>query len=203
MSTSQDTPQAPGASSFRERIHALLQSRWAFLWLFVLSFLENTVVLIAIEPLFVPAMLAKRSQALLIAAALLAGCLAGALCTYALASALFEPYFAPALERFGWMDRFEDMQELLKENGFSTLIGIGITPVPFQLGTVGAGLVGYSLPLFILAILIGRGVRYFGLALLVIWIGRRAERLLERYELEISIAFLVLFAGLVAFAVLA
>ncbi len=171
----------------------ILRSRWMFLWLGILAFLENTILLIPMEPLFIPIMAAQRKRAPLIAAVLVAGCLAGALATYVLANALYEPVVAPFLEQMGLTGDLERVQGDIEEGGFLAMFLVGLTPVPFQLGTVAAGIVGLSLPVFIAAVVISRGIRYGFLAVLTMWIGHRAERFIEDNELWILIGFVVLF----------
>lgn len=184
----------------RKLVSRILRSDWMFLWLGVLAFLENTILLVAVEPLFIPIMAAQRSRAPLIAAALVAGCLAGALATYWLAQSLYEPVVQPFLERMNLAADFEKAQVHVQERGFLAMFLIGVTPAPFQLGTIASGVVGLSLPVFIAAVTLSRAIRYGLLAVLVMWIGRRAEKVLEKYELEILIGFLVLFAVMFAVA---
>lgn len=186
----------------RKLISRILRSDWMFLWLGVLAFLENTILLVAIEPLFIPVMAAQRSRAPLIAAVLVGGCLLGALATYWLAQALYEPVVQPFLEQMNLAADFEKVQGDVQERGFLAMFLIGVTPVPFQLGTIASGVIGLSLPAFIAAVTLSRAIRYGLLAILVMWLGRRAEKVLEKYELEILIGFLVLFAGIFAASVL-
>ncbi len=179
-------------------INRILRSDWMFLWLFILGFLENTVLLIAVEPLFVPVMAAKRKRAYLIALTLVAGCLAGALATYWAAAALYEPFIAPLLERFDLAGDFERVRGDVEERGFLAMFLIGVMPIPFQLGTIASGVVGLALPFFIAAVVSARMIRYGFLALLVKWIGRRAETFFEERQLEIVIGFTILFLIMIA-----
>ena len=58
-----------------------------------------------------------------------------------------------------------------------------------------AGLSGYPIALFVLAALIARGIRYFGLAWLVWKFGPRVETLWRRHALVTSLAAGVLVLG--------
>jgi membrane protein DedA with SNARE-associated domain len=55
-----------------------------------------------------------------------------------------------------------------------------------------AGATGYSFALFMLASALARGLRYFGLALLVYWAGDQAETLFRRHARWVSVAAVVL-----------
>jgi uncharacterized membrane protein YdjX (TVP38/TMEM64 family) len=87
----------------------------------------------------------------------------------------------------------------LRENAFVALFLVGVTPFPFQVGTAAAGAAGVSLPVFIAALTISRGIRYLALAGLVMLIGSRAPGLIERDEKSIFIVGAVLFIAFGAF----
>ena len=184
------------ATGIRGWIGALLHSRLMPVWLVVVSFLENTVLPIAIEPLVIPVMAARRRQAFFFAFLLALGSLLGALAAYGAASALFEPLVKPALASGGMLAGFDAVRADVDERGFWALFAIGVTPVPFQLGTVAAGLLGMPLAEFVAAVVLARGLRYAGLAVLVFVIGARAGRLIARYETEMTVGFFMLFLAL-------
>ncbi len=184
-------------ATFRDQFKSLVHSPWMYPALAFLSFLENTILLFAIEPLFIPVMVARRKQAFLIAGAMVVGSLAGGLVTYWLAASLYDSAIQPFLDNMGLADTAQSVRADIEERGFIAMFIIGLTPVPFQLGTIAAGAIAMPLPLFIAAIVTARGLRYGALALLVYWVGNRAEQLIEDYQLEIFIGFGVLFVLLV------
>ena len=166
-------------------------------WLVVLSFFENTILLVPVEPLYIPAMAMRRRWAMIYAALLTLGCVLGALATDWVAAAAFEPLVQPAMHAGGIMDNFEAVREDIKERGFWALFIVGVSPIPFQLGTVAAGVVGVPLPEFIAAITLSRALRYFALAGLVYAVGWQAQDLIKRYESELIIGSLVLFVVII------
>ena len=150
-------------------------------WLGVLALLECTIFPVTIE-LFAAPLMAVSRKPYMIANVILIGTLAGALLGYALGHFMFEPVIKPALERVGWMDEYQVFEKDLLKNGFWAVFLVGLTPIPFQIGTVGAGVVGYSLPLFIVAVVISRAIRYYALALVADILGRRARSFLKKYQ---------------------
>jgi len=68
------------------------------------------------------------------------------------------------------------------------VLTLGIAPIPFQVAMLAAGATQFSLPLFLLATVIARSVRYFGLALVVYYAGDKAEQLIKRHKLKAVIA---------------
>lgn len=148
----------------------------------ILGALENTILPIAAEPLYMPLMIAHPRRAWIMAAVLVLGCVVGALAAYGAGMLLFEQVARPLFEMAGLMPTYGEYQAQLRDTGFSTLFVIGLTPVPFQIGTVGAGAVGMNLAVFLAAVISARAIRYFGLALLCALIGRRAQAFVERHR---------------------
>lgn len=171
----------------------LIHSRHALWGLTLASFLESTVVPIPLEALLIPMMQARRRQLFLFALLALLGCLAGAALGYAAGLWLFDIVGEQLVEWFTTPEQFERARQSMTENGFWFVLSVGITPVPFQAAMLVSGATGFSFGLFMLASALARGLRYFGLALLVYWAGDRAEVLFRRHTRWVSAFLLVIF----------
>jgi membrane protein YqaA with SNARE-associated domain len=152
-------------------LERLARSRHEKTLLFGASFAETVIVPIPIELILVPYMAIHRARMFWLATIVLAGCLAGALFGYLLGYLFFETAGRWAIETFGWQAGYAEFLELFQNHGFWAIIAVGIIPIPFQIGMLTAGAAGYPLPLFLLAAFIARGVRYYGLALVVYLVG--------------------------------
>jgi membrane protein YqaA with SNARE-associated domain len=64
-------------------------------------------------------------------------------------------------------------------------------PVPFKPFVLAAGVAGVRSADFLLAVGIGRGLRYFGEALLAVWYGERAAQFVRENARPVSLAFAV------------
>jgi membrane protein YqaA with SNARE-associated domain len=180
--------------------------RWARspkgMWgLFAASFLETTVVPIPIEAVLVPMMLANRSRLWLIATVAFLGCIAGGVAGYAIGYLAYESAGQPLLSALGLTEEFSAFQQDFQSNGFWVIVAVGITPVPLQVATVGSGVAGYPLGLFVVAITIGRSIRYYGLALLARLFGRTVLDMIENHARTVRVLVLVLIAAALAYAV--
>jgi membrane protein YqaA with SNARE-associated domain len=71
-------------------------------------------------------------------------------------------------------------------------------PMPFKIFVLLAGAAGISTSRFIVAIAIGRGLRYFGEAALAVWYGDRALVFLQENGQLVSLSIAVLFAAALA-----
>ena len=183
----------------RQRLRIWARGRWALPFSALLGFLENTIVLFAMEPLFLPIMASRGKGAWWVATFLLAGNVVGGVVMYALGHWLAEPVIEPLVHSLGISDQYAQTTDDLKENGFWAVFLVGVTFIPFQAGAAAAGAIGYAFPLFILAITISRAIRYFALAALVRAIGSHAEDFLEKHELEIFLGGLAAFVGVAAY----
>lgn len=159
----------------RRWLERLNRSDHVLVLLFVASFLETIVVPIPIELILVPFMLANPHRLWRSAGAVTLGCLAASVLGYGIGFFLFESAGEWAIRHLGWQSGYRQFQQLFEAHGFWAILALGIVPVPFQTAMLAAGTAGYPLPLFVLAATIARGIRYFGLALLVHLFGERAR----------------------------
>lgn len=143
-----------------------------------LSFAESTVVPIPLETVVVPLMVGHPRRALKIALAIWLGCLVGATLFYGVGFLLADPVVHPVLSAVGLEDDFQKIADDLSGEGFFwTIFLVSFSPVPMQLATLGAGTVGGNPLVFIAAIALSRGLRYFGLAILAQIVGTRIAHL--------------------------
>jgi len=179
------------------------ERRWTGPAAGVLGFLEGTFVVFPMEPLFIPMMAVRRAGAWWVAAWLLAGNVLGGLVMYALGAWLLDPVVRPLVSLLGLSAEYAEPSARLKEQGFEALVIIGVTPFPYQLGTAAAGAVGVGVLLFLAAVTLARGARYFALAALVAALGARSQSFLVKREKEILIAGIVLFVVLAGLTIIA
>lgn len=93
----------------------------------------------------------------------------------------------PLLQRLhsGYADRVEEM---FLRHSFWAILLAGLTPIPYKVFTLAAGVFGVSRTPFVLASFAGRGLRFFTIGLLVFFWGERFKRFLdERLDLVMMI----------------
>ena len=172
----------------------------------VVSFMESTFLPITIEIILIPVMVRNRSRwpgPWLLATSALVGSVLGGLAGYAVGYFLWDSFGSWAAETMGWSQHFQEYRDKIDNNGFLVVLSVGLTPVPFQVATLAAGAAAYNIALFILAIVIARGVRYFALALLVQFMGDKAEAWVNKHPFLIiggGIVLLIVVYAIVKFA---
>jgi membrane protein YqaA with SNARE-associated domain len=121
-----------------------------------------------------------------------AGSLAGAMVVFFLARKGGEAYFhrhagGRAARIRGWMEK----------NAFLAVAVPAVLPppVPFKLFVLGAGGFQVGVRPFSLALVAGRGFRYFALGILAVEYGKQAEQAMLKHKLAFALAALVFVVG--------
>ena len=177
-------------------------SPWGGPGLFALSAAESTVLPLPLELILIPHMAANRPQTWRLATTALLGCLFGASLGYLVGFALFETLGQWLIDRFGWGPGFAEFTTLFTAYGFWAIVAVGILPIPFQTAMLLAGTTLYPFPLFLLAAALSRGLRYYGLAALVLWLGPHATTLWRRHARPVGLALALLAAATLAWLML-
>jgi membrane protein YqaA with SNARE-associated domain len=155
----------------KDRIDHSKHADWV---LTVASFAETIIVPIPLELVLIPYMIRRRARIWWTATVVLAGCLAAAMLGYAIGALFMQSIGGWAIESFGWREDFDSFRAWFERSGFFAIVAVGVAPIPFQVAMLTAGTTGYSIPLFLAAAILARGVRYYGLALLVHFFGDQA-----------------------------
>lgn len=195
--TTRPADDAPACDDRRVQrwLKRLKTSRHKDRLLFTASFLETLIVPIPIELVLVPYMLSERHRLWWIATVALAGCLLAAGLGYAFAWGFMAGPGTWLIEAMGWSDAWTAFQDTFAREGFWAIVAVGVTPIPFQVAILTAGATKYSIPLFLAAAALARGLRYYGLALLVRLFGARAMRLWVNHKITASLTAAVLVAA--------
>ncbi|MHB0776177.1 YqaA family protein [Halomonas sp. WWR20] len=180
-------------TSARAWLDRLDRSRHALLLLFCASMMETLIVPIPIEVILIPWMLCHPRRKWTIASVALAGNLTAAAIGYYLGVFAMGQWGDTLIHLFGGQDAYGTFQTRFQQDGFIAILSIGIVPVPFQIAMLAAGASGYSFLLFMLAAMLARGARYFGLALLVAVAGKAALRLWNRHSKPLGVLGMALF----------
>jgi membrane protein YqaA with SNARE-associated domain len=193
-------PEPPGRLARFERwLEAAVHRPGAFWWLLLATALENTVVPLTVEPVVVPLMAIYRDRILPFALAMTLGCIVGGVVMYGVGLGLTAG-LAPWWEGSATAAEAATFVERLEGEGFWAIFIFSITPLPFQAATLGAGIAGYPFGLFLLAIVVGRGLLYAGFALGVFLLGTAFAQWVGRYKSAVVVGGSV--AGFAAVATL-
>jgi membrane protein YqaA with SNARE-associated domain len=170
------------------------QARKAFFWI---GAADGSFLPVPAEPFVFPVMAAHVRRAPMMAMAMLAGCLVGCFAFYLIAMAAGEAIVEPLMQAFGMAKTYERHLAELRDNAFLTLLIIGFTPIPLQIGTIGAGVVGVDPATFLAAMALSRGARYGLVALAAMALGQRGQEFFVRHFWAVTLGLLALAGAVV------
>lgn len=87
---------------------------------------------------------------------------------------------------------FEQVGNLFAQYDFWIIFAAGFTPIPYKIFTIAAGVFDLNFVIFMLASLVGRGMRFFLVALLFYYFGKPARKIIDKYFNLLSILLLIL-----------
>ncbi len=145
-----------------------------------LSFAESSFFPIPPDVMLAPMSLANPSKAWLFALITTVASVAGGVLGYFIGLFAFDA-IAPLLSEGRYHDGYQLAQAWFVDWGFWAVLLAGFSPIPYKVFTIAAGVAVMPLLPFILASVIGRGARFFLVAMLMALGGPRMEALLHRY----------------------
>ncbi|WP_421730834.1 YqaA family protein [Brevundimonas sp.] len=160
----------------------------------VVSFAESSFFPIPPDVMLAPMVLSRPDRAYRYAAVCTLASVLGGLLGYAIGFFL-EPVGMWMLALLGKADTFEASKALFQEHGAWVILIKGLTPIPFKLITIAAGIFSFHLPLFILLCVITRGARFFLVAFVLKTWGPAMLEMVEKRLALFTIVGLLLLAG--------
>lgn len=146
-----------------------------------LSVAESSFFPIPPDVMLAPMVIARPERAWFLAALVTITSVIGGLIGYLIGMFAFQ-LVEPLLHRFGYWEAFQMTQVWFERWGFWVILFIGgFSPVPYKIFTIGAGAISMAVLPFVIGSLLGRGMRFFLVAALMRWGGRRFEPYLRRY----------------------
>ncbi len=147
----------------------------------MLTFAESVFFPVPPDVMLAPMVLAKPHKAWEFATLTTIASVLGGIVGYLLGWYMFEPWIQPIIVELGYQARLERVMQWFSEWGVWVVFIAGFSPVPYKLFTVSAGFLQMAfLPFFIVSA-IGRGMRFFLVAGLIKWGGKRAEKALKQW----------------------
>jgi membrane protein YqaA with SNARE-associated domain len=159
------------------------------------AFAESSFFLIPPDVLLIPLCLAAPGRALWFAALSTIFSVLGGMFGYFIGAVAFDSLGRPVLELYGLMDGFERLRELYQTYDVWAVGIAGFTPIPYKVFTISAGFFGLNFPVFVFASALGRGGRFFLVAILLRLFGEPIKEFIDRYFNWLTLVVAVLFVG--------
>jgi membrane protein YqaA with SNARE-associated domain len=164
-------------------------------WLAGISFADSSFFPVPPDVMQIPMSIARPERSLRYAAVSTVASVAGALLGYVIGAVLYQTIGVPLLYLYGYEDKFVAFAADIKANGFLWMLAFAFLPIPYKVATIAAGSVSLSIPVLIAASILGRGGRFFLVALVLKRLGAQAQVLIDRYFNALAITATALFVG--------
>lgn len=160
-------------------------------YLSALSFAESSFFPVPPDVMLAPMALATPKRAFWFALVTTIFSVLGGVLGYTIGAYSFE-LISPWIHDLGYWNKYLLAREWFDEWGFWAIFVAGFSPIPYKVFTIAAGTLSMPIVPFILASFIGRGARFFLVASLLAWGGKRLESMLHVYINRLGWATVVL-----------
>ncbi|MBT8429642.1 MAG: DedA family protein [Gammaproteobacteria bacterium] len=145
-----------------------------------LSFAESSFFPIPPDVMLAPMCMAQPKKAVWFGTLTTLTSVLGGVFGYLIGMFAFE-MVAPWLQSGHYAEPFALAKQWFDEWGFLAILAAGFSPIPYKIFTITAGVLSMAIVPFVLASFVGRGARFFLVALLMAWGGEAMEQKLHRW----------------------
>ena len=144
-------------------------------YLSLISFAESSFFPIPPDILLIPMALASKAKALFYAFICTLFSVLGGILGYAIGYFFYNSLGIYIVELYHLENSFNIFEDYYKEFGILIVLGAGITPFPYKFITIASGVFGLNIFLFIVVSIIGRGLRFYLIAILLYFFGEKIK----------------------------
>ena len=164
-------------------------------YLSLISFAESSFFPIPPDILLIPMALASKARALFYAFMCTLFSVLGGILGYAIGYFFYNSVGIYIVDFYHLENSFNIFESYYKEFGILIVLGAGITPFPYKFITIASGVFGLNIFLFIIVSIIGRGLRFYLIAILLYFFGEKIKLIIDKYFNILTIVFFILLVG--------
>ena len=164
-------------------------------YLSLISFAESSVFPIPPDIILIPMALASKVNALFYAFLCTLFSVLGGILGYTIGYFFFNSIGLYIVEFYHLENSFSVFEDYYKEFGILIVLGAGITPFPYKFITIASGVFGLNIFLFIIISIVGRGLRFYLIAILLYFFGEKIKLIIDKYFNILTIVFFILLVG--------
>jgi membrane protein YqaA with SNARE-associated domain len=164
----------------------------------VVSFIESSFFPIPPDVMLIPMVLANREKAWRYATIATVTSVLGGMLGYAIGYYLYDTVGLPILKFYGKEHALDAFIAFVHDYGVPAVIIKGMTPIPYKIVTIAAGVAKMNLPAFVGASIIARAMRFYLVAGLLYFYGEPIRSFIEkRLTLVTTVSVALIVAGFV------
>ncbi len=185
--------------SLYDRLIALAAGPNAVFWLGGVAFAEASFFPLPPDLLLIPMVIAAPKRAWRLGLICTLCSAAGGALGWLIGAELFDRVALPIARGYHAQDALLRFAQKFRDYGLWVILVKGLTPIPYKIVSIAAGAAHFSLPLFVAASLLTRGVRFFLIAALLRRFGEAVRVFVERrLTLATSVVAVAAVAGVLA-----
>lgn len=168
-------------------------------WLSSLSFSEASFFPVPPDVLLIAILLANKARQWLYYAGLttIFSVLGGVL-GYGIGFFFFDIFGEGIISFYGLESAFVELKNTFDKAAFWAIFAAAFTPIPYKIFTITAGLFNINFLTFIIASILGRGIRFFAIGFILKLYGEKIADILYKYFNIFSLLVLILIVFLAA-----
>jgi membrane protein YqaA with SNARE-associated domain len=169
--------------------------------LFTVSFVESSFFPIPADPLLIALILGLRKRAFYYAFICTAGSVFGGIFGYFVGSFLWwtETMEFSSIATFfftyvpGFTEQlFYNIQAQYESYNFVVIFTAAFTPIPYKVFSISAGAFDINFLTFVVASILGRGLRFYGITVVLWYFGRPVKKIIDKYFDLLAILLLLI-----------
>ena len=164
-------------------------------YLSLISFAESSFFPIPPDLLLIPMALASKTKAIFYAFICTFSSVLGGILGYAIGYYFYNNLGIYIVEFYHLENSFSIFEDYYKEFGILIVLGAGITPFPYKFITIASGVFGLNIFLFIIISIVGRGLRFYLIAILLYFFGEKIKLIIDKYFNILTVVFFILLVG--------
>ncbi|MTI18289.1 DedA family protein [Rhodobacteraceae bacterium RKSG542] len=159
------------------------------------SFVESSFFPIPPDLLLIPMVVSRREKAWWYALLCTITSVLGGVLGYFIGAVLFTQVAEPILNLYGYMNKFDEFKVIFDDWGWWFVFFAGLTPFPYKVITIASGAFALNMPVFFVASLVSRGIRFFVVAGLLYFFGPPIRDFIEKRLGLVFTVFVILLVG--------
>ena len=181
-----------GIYDWTMRMAASARAPWA---LAGVSFAESSFFPIPPDIMLIPMVLSEPRKAWWYATIATVASVLGGLLGYAIGYYLYDAIGEPIMKFYGREHALDAFETFVQEYGVAAVIIKGMTPIPYKVVTIAAGVGKMDILAFVGASIVARAMRFYLVAGLLYFFGEPIRSFIEGRLALVTTAFLVLLIG--------
>ncbi len=177
-------------------VETFSEHRYAGWVLAAIAFADSSFLPIPPDLLLVPMALVRPKQIWALSLICTVASSLGAVVGYLIGSGLWSLVGARLVELYGYGDGFTAYQHLIEKWGVWIIIAKSVTPIPFKITAIAAGVAGMSPSAFLASAVVGRALHFAIVATLIALWGGRVMDLVSRYGRALAVFSVLLLLSL-------